>query len=53
MGSFSLSELTNFRGQFGLGIERDRFFKPMKAKDVFKALNEGKHIEEVRYENKR
>jgi hypothetical protein len=44
VGSFSLSELTNFRGQFGLGIERDRFFKPMKAKDVFKALNEGKHI---------
>ena len=26
-GSFSLDELQTFRGSFGLGIERDRFFE--------------------------
>ena len=25
-GSFALSELENYRGKFGLGIERDRYF---------------------------
>lgn len=28
LGYFSLQELEEFRGQFGLGIERDKFFKP-------------------------
>ncbi len=28
LGYFSLQELQNFRGRFGLGIERDLFFKP-------------------------
>ena len=28
LGSFSLSELTAFKGPFGIGIERDRHFKP-------------------------
>lgn len=27
-GSFALSELQEFRGRFGLGIERDKFFDP-------------------------
>ena len=27
-GSFSLDELESFRGQFGLGIERDIYFEP-------------------------
>lgn len=44
VGSFSLSELTKFRGRLGIGIERDMYFKPMKAKDVLKALQSGKHI---------
>ena len=26
-GFFSLDELTSYRGHFGLGIERDRYFK--------------------------
>ncbi len=26
-GSFSLDELENYQGRFGLGIERDRYFK--------------------------
>ena len=44
MGSFSLSELSAFRGQFGLGIERDLHFKPRPAKEVWEALQAGKHL---------
>src|SRR2546428_12727191 len=33
-GSFSLEELESFRGQFGLGIERDRFFQPKRASAI-------------------
>ena len=44
IGSFSLSELQNFRGQFGLGIERDLYFRPMPAREVWERLNEGQHI---------
>ncbi len=44
VGSFSLNELQSYRGRLGLGIERDRYFTPMKAKDVYDALIAGKHI---------
>jgi hypothetical protein len=43
-GSFSLSELESIRGKFGLGIERDRSFKPRPAKEVWDLLNAGKHV---------
>ena len=33
-GSFSLDELENYRGRFGLGIERDRFFTERPASQV-------------------
>ena len=33
-GSFSLNELENYRGKFGLGIERDRFFTERPASQV-------------------
>lgn len=33
-GSFSLKELTDFRGQFGLGIERDMYFDEKRASKV-------------------
>lgn len=33
-GYFSLDELQNFRGKLGLGIERDRWFRPALLKDV-------------------
>jgi len=33
-GSFSLKELTEFRGQFGLGIERDMYFGERRASKV-------------------
>jgi len=44
MGSFSLSDLQNYRGQFGLGIERDKFFTPMIAEDVWNRLHNGEYI---------
>jgi hypothetical protein len=44
IGSFSLSELQSFRGRFGLGIERDLYFKPRKAIEVWKLLQDGRHV---------
>ena len=44
IGSDSLSELQSARGQFGLGIERDRWFKPMNAKELYDRLLKGEHI---------
>jgi hypothetical protein len=44
VGSFSLSELKSVKLPFGLTIERDKYFEPMKAKDVYDALLAGKHI---------
>lgn len=33
-GYFMLSELQSYRGQYGLGIERDLYFSDMKVKDI-------------------
>jgi hypothetical protein len=44
VGSFSLSELESTRGRFGLGIERDKFFTPQSAMDVYAKLNKGEHV---------
>lgn len=38
VGSFSKSELENFKGRFGLGIERDLYFKEVNAKALFEKL---------------
>jgi len=35
-GSFSLDELQNYRGRFGLGIERDLYFQEQRASQVIK-----------------
>lgn len=43
-GSFSLSELQNHKGNFGLGIERDLYFTPAPAKEVLDALMKGQHV---------
>ena len=32
-GYVSLDELFEFKGQFGLGIERDKFFKPKSLEE--------------------
>ncbi len=36
LGYFSLGELSAFRGRFGLGIERDRYFDPMPLSEFKK-----------------
>jgi len=35
MGSFSKSELENFKGPLSLGIERDLYFEPINAKELW------------------
>ena len=42
MGSFGLDELQEYTGHFGLGIERDTSFEPVKANVIWKQLNESK-----------
>ena len=44
MGSFRISELESIKLPFGLGIERDLLFEPMKAKDVCDKLNRGERV---------
>jgi hypothetical protein len=34
LGTFSLNELSSFRGGLGLGVERDLYFKPMTLKQL-------------------
>ena len=34
-GTWSLDELESFKGTFGLGIERDKYFKPTKLEDIY------------------
>jgi len=38
MGSFSKSELENFKGALGLGIERDLYFETINAKELWQKL---------------
>jgi hypothetical protein len=38
VGSFSKSELENYRGKFGLGIERDLHFEEMNAKEFLQEI---------------
>ena len=42
MGSWNLDELEKYTGRFGLGIERDTSFEPVKANVIWKRLNENK-----------
>lgn len=44
IGSFSLSELSNHKGSLGIGIERDRYFTPKPAKEIWDRLTKGEHI---------
>ncbi|MCX6158975.1 MAG: DUF2958 domain-containing protein [Ignavibacteriae bacterium] len=38
VGSFSKSELENYVGAYGLGIERDLYFEEVNAKELFERL---------------
>lgn len=44
MGSFSLAELSSVKGALGLGIERDKWFTPKPAQEIWDRLNNGEHI---------
>jgi len=44
MGSFSKSELENFNGSLGLGIERDLYFEPINAKELWEKLMKGVRV---------
>ncbi len=44
MGSFSLSELESAKGAFGIGIERDLYFNPIPASELWEKLNRGVHV---------
>lgn len=44
VGSFSKSELEDFRGSLGLGIERDMYFEPVNAKELWEKLMRGVHV---------
>ena len=39
MGSFSMRELESIQLQLGLGIERDIYFEPVPANELWKELN--------------
>jgi hypothetical protein len=39
-GYFSLDELENYRGRFGLGIERDLYFEEQRASQVINKITE-------------
>jgi len=43
-GSFSLSDLSTYKGPLDLGIERDMHFKPRKAQSVLDDLENGVHV---------
>ena len=38
MGSFSMKELESVELAYGLGIERDLYFKPIKAKKLWESI---------------
>ncbi len=40
LGYFTLSELENAEGPYGLGVERDMFFQPIKLSEVKKEFGE-------------
>ena len=45
MGSWQMSELQKVKIKpFGLGIERDLYFEPMKASEVWEQLNKGEFV---------
>ena len=44
VGSFSLAELSSLKVGLGLGIERDKWFTPMPAQEIWDKLQGGEHI---------
>ena len=44
VGSFSMVELKNINLMFGLKIERDLYFEPIKSSELIEKLNNGIHV---------
>ena len=44
IGSFDINELQELQLPFGLGIERDLSFKPIKASELYSKLQNGEHV---------
>jgi hypothetical protein len=44
LGGVSLEELREFKGRFGLGIERDMHFKSMPLREVMDKVQRGEHV---------
>jgi hypothetical protein len=44
MGSISKAELENLRGKFNMPMERDKYFSPINAKEVWEKLMRGEHV---------
>ena len=45
MGSFNIDDLQSIKmPPLGTSVERDLYFEPMKAKDVWDKLNRGEHV---------
>jgi hypothetical protein len=46
IGTVSMSELMAYKGPFGLGIERDMFFKPLSItlEEVYNKIKRGEHV---------
>lgn len=44
LGYISIPELQAFRGRFGLGIERDRSFRPRALSEVMDIVKNGGHV---------
>jgi hypothetical protein len=44
VGSFSLSDLQNYKGSLGIGIERDLYFMPINATELWNKLLRGEYI---------
>lgn len=47
VGSFSKSELENYKGSLDLGIERDLYFEPVNAKELWEKLMNVANIKQL------
>jgi len=44
MGSISLKELESVEIFPGCGLERDKYFRPITVKELYRKLNNGEHV---------
>ena len=44
LGTVSLKELAEYDGPLGIGIERDKFFKPMNLKEIYDKVKNFEHV---------